>query len=280
MNIDLSHDFFSFQPFWEATVERTALVKSYGQPLAMLWRASSDINRWDTIPGLGNMIFTFCLNEHDPHVICTGLHQHRKTTSVPCTVDKNGQYHFLWLRIAPGHFSRLFHENTSEFNEKHISLDDFLPNSNIALQMIEARDFESQVEIVARFLGELEKKSPLGLKDEISLAANQLLLSKHGNISITELGRELCYSSRYLHSVMRERLGVCPKEQCKNIRMQNALKMLLSSSQLSIEQISQELGYYDASHFVHAYADFIGESPTMFRQKYYRRERHPLEIIL
>lgn len=95
MNIDLSHDFFSFQPFWEATVERTALVKSYGQPLAMLWRASSDINRWDTIPGLGNMIFTFCLNEHDPHVICTGLHQHRKTTSVPCTVDKNGQYHFL-----------------------------------------------------------------------------------------------------------------------------------------------------------------------------------------
>ena len=58
-----------------------------------------------------------------------------------------------------------------DLEDNNISLDDFLPNSNIALQMIEARDFESQVEIVARFLGELEKKSPLGLKDEISLAA-------------------------------------------------------------------------------------------------------------
>lgn len=65
---------------------------------------------------------------------------------------------------------------------------------------------------------------------------------------------------------MRERIGVAPKEQCKNIRMQNALHLLSGNTGASVEQIAHDLGYYDAAHFVHSYTAFMGESPTDFRR--------------
>jgi hypothetical protein mintA_02974 len=265
MRPNCPYELFSYQPFWDVEIKHTALIGPSAHPTAMLQLASSDTGLWNTVPGLGNMTLIFVLDEHCPQVLCSGLHLCRRTDKTPSILGRDGKYHTLTLRLVPGYFSHLFHQNTSLFNGQDIPLDDVLPGTYLAEQVVEAGTFEKQHSVIFRFLCQLERDMA-GPKDEIAKATYGLIYTRRGNISVSELSRELCYSPRYLQAVMRERIGVAPKEQCKNIRMQNALHLLSGNTGASVEQIAHDLGYYDAAHFVHSYTAFMGESPTDFRR--------------
>lgn len=55
-----------------------------------------------------------------------------------------------------------------------------------------------------------------------------------------------------------------PKQLGKVIRLQAALKMLLTGQAESLTQIAYESEYYDQAHFIKDFKDFTGTTPKEF----------------
>ena len=77
-------------------------------------------------------------------------------------------------------------------------------------------------------------------------------------------------STAQLRRNMLEYTGMLPKECIENIRFQYAAEML-TSQELSIEEIGQRLGYPDRFHFSRRFKAFFGVAPGQFRDEFPKR---------
>jgi two-component system response regulator YesN len=58
--------------------------------------------------------------------------------------------------------------------------------------------------------------------------------------------------------------GMSFGENIKKIRMQRAAD-LLQNTELKVSEIADYLGYYDTSSFRHAFRNYYGKTPQLFR---------------
>lgn len=78
------------------------------------------------------------------------------------------------------------------------------------------------------------------------------------------------YSPNYLSSLFRREFGQSMGQYITGLRMDKA-RYLLSSTSLSIRDISESVGYSDPKHFAHVFSDTAGMSPTRYRQAFPNR---------
>ena len=97
------------------------------------------------------------------------------------------------------------------------------------------------------------------LKDTIDL-----LLSDKGAKSINVTMGYDTGKGRYLERKFREQVGIAPKQLCKIIRFQSALKSLLNNREDSLTNIATDSSYYDQSHFIKDFKNFTGLNPSEF----------------
>ena len=84
-------------------------------------------------------------------------------------------------------------------------------------------------------------------------------------LEVQELAR-LCHMS-YSHfaKLFRENYGRSCKEYIKYIRLNKAQDLLVNSD-LDIDYIAQETGFYDSSHFIRQYKSWRGITPKQERK--------------
>ena len=75
----------------------------------------------------------------------------------------------------------------------------------------------------------------------------------------------MCLSPKYLSNVIKQTLDMSPNS-CIDQAILRKAKSLLSSSPLSIQQISDRLGFQNQSHFGTFFRRHGGVSPTAFRK--------------
>jgi AraC-like DNA-binding protein len=81
---------------------------------------------------------------------------------------------------------------------------------------------------------------------------------------VSELAEECCLSvSRFSH-LFREITGKSPVEFTQTIRLERA-KELLSTTDLTIREISERLNFYDQNYFSKNFTRYFGMSPTDYR---------------
>lgn len=87
------------------------------------------------------------------------------------------------------------------------------------------------------------------------------------NISVKALA-DMCNlsESRFSHR-FTELIGVSPKRYLLEYRMESA-RELLTSSDLSIREISEEVGISDQNYFSRSFKKYCGLSPNEYRRKY------------
>lgn len=78
----------------------------------------------------------------------------------------------------------------------------------------------------------------------------------------TELGLHPVHLSRQFPKYFQSTLG----QYIKAVKLHTALPLLLENNQ-SITQIALEVGFYDQSHFTHAFKQQFGITPLTFRKK-------------
>ena len=88
-------------------------------------------------------------------------------------------------------------------------------------------------------------------------------------ISITALADSLELSTTRFSLSFKEKTGMSPLEYLTLLRVEHA-KELLESTDLTIRDISTQVGYYDSGSFIRRFKQVTGETPAQ-----YRRSRSP-----
>ncbi len=109
----------------------------------------------------------------------------------------------------------------------------------------------------------IDELSPQGLANEI----RQILKSQLSkNISLKEMAVQLHLSTSTLQRRLRE-LDTTYKDIKLDVRLLASTKLLLNSAH-SIDQISEHLGFSDASSFIKSFKTFSGHTPSAYRKKH------------
>ena len=84
--------------------------------------------------------------------------------------------------------------------------------------------------------------------------------------SNSEIANALNYHESYLNKVMKEALGTTLHQFINQKRLEEAERMLLYS-ELSIEEISEQVGFQNTKHFSTLFRHKYGTSPSRYRKK-------------
>lgn len=106
-----------------------------------------------------------------------------------------------------------------------------------------------------------DSKTEIYIRDQI---ATFLKSNYANNITIDDLAAHLTVSTRQAHRLVKLHIGSTFKQYLVYVRMENA-KHLLKTTDLTISQISEKLGYEYSSSFCKAFYHQNQISPTMFR---------------
>jgi AraC-like DNA-binding protein/mannose-6-phosphate isomerase-like protein (cupin superfamily) len=97
--------------------------------------------------------------------------------------------------------------------------------------------------------------------EEIVLHINKNYMN---DLSIGILSAKLGYSDSYFHRSFKKHTGRTPIEYVTSVRVQNAVRLLRSTS-LSVKRISSMVGFGDPLYFSKVFKRITGDSPKAFR---------------
>ena len=127
--------------------------------------------------------------------------------------------------------------------------------------MINASSTQARIEIIERFL--LERlQSPTTIENIVKETVDKMVAA-NGNNSIAQLLNEKGAQRRKLERDFRKQIGLSPKQLGKVMRLQTALNLLLNEPE-SLTNIAYESDYFDQSHFIKDFKEFIGITPKEF----------------
>nr|WP_294351448.1 AraC family transcriptional regulator [uncultured Clostridium sp.] len=93
-----------------------------------------------------------------------------------------------------------------------------------------------------------------------------LHLNIESEISLEKLAEDLNLSASYISSCFKKQMGISIMKYAKKIRIDRA-KVLLTTTDISILDLSVSLGFYDQSHFSKTFKKFTGVSPSKYRNE-------------
>ena len=85
------------------------------------------------------------------------------------------------------------------------------------------------------------------------------------DFSVESLAKELEISTVHLRRIFYSNTGSSPKKTINDIRFEQA-KQLLTSSNLSVNEIALSVGFCDQFHFSKSFKEAVGLSPTEFKK--------------
>lgn len=92
----------------------------------------------------------------------------------------------------------------------------------------------------------------------------QYMQNNYATITLSHLASFFNYSERQMQRIITSATGCSFSENIKKLRMKHALTML-QDQDLSVTDIAETLGYYDASNFRHVFKSFYHMTPQEYR---------------
>lgn len=132
----------------------------------------------------------------------------------------------------------------------------------LAQRVINAENTEARIDIVERFL--LDRLGQKETIDAIVHGAIHAILEAKGSGAVKDIVKDDVAKRRQLERVFRRKVGLSPKQLCRVIRLQAALKMILNRRSRSMTEVAYESEYYDQAHFIRDFKEFTGTTPKAF----------------
>lgn len=175
-------------------------------------------------------------------------------------------HQFLVFQIVfyPGALYKLTGIPSSELVNEYLDGSIFFGNQvhEVNEQLYEAKNYDAMIAIGNMFIRTLIAKSIQPILP-IDWACTQLL-NRTSQLSIDEIARQACYSSRQLERKFKERTGVNPKLFMRIIRFDNAFRQKNSHPSMDWLRIAMECDYHDYQHLAKDYKDFTQLTPNQF----------------
>ncbi len=105
-------------------------------------------------------------------------------------------------------------------------------------------------------------------KDIANLLKEYLNQEFNKEINLNLIADNLNYSSSYLTKIFTQYFDISPTKYLINLRMQKARQMLESSSDYSVRQIGEAVGYPEQGYFSRIFKKYVGVSPQKYKENY------------
>ncbi|MBY0479545.1 MAG: AraC family transcriptional regulator [Chitinophagaceae bacterium] len=175
---------------------------------------------------------------------------------------------FLVLQIVftPGALYRLTGIPSTELSNCYIDAETYFTSQIrfVNERLAAAADYPVMLDIVTDFVRSLikqQKKTKLLIDD-----ACLRLLHNQQKLTVKDIAREACLSSKQLERKFKERTGVNPKLFERIIRFDKAFRLRNARPDFDWLRIAVECNYHDYQHLAKEYLDFTNLTPTAFHE--------------
>jgi len=102
---------------------------------------------------------------------------------------------------------------------------------------------------------------------EVNRVIQYMLEHYQENIKVTDLARLVAINVDYLSTLFGKKTGLTPIAYLRNIRIEQAKRLLLHSK-LSVEVIASQTGFADDAYFIKVFKRLVGQTPSSFRREH------------
>lgn len=85
------------------------------------------------------------------------------------------------------------------------------------------------------------------------------------NLTIVILAKEIGTNQKYLSRYFNETCNLSFRDWLNDLRMQEAKKILLDNSNITVESIASECGFTSRTHFHTLFVKMFGMTPSQYR---------------
>lgn len=122
--------------------------------------------------------------------------------------------------------------------------------------------FMEKIQNATKYVAEQKDQTSLGVVDS---AKEYIRAHYHKDISLDEVSRKVNISPYYFSKLFKEETGVGFVEYVTGIRMEKA-KELLRTTNLSMKEICNAVGYADSNYFSRSFKKNVGVTPTEYKE--------------
>ena len=217
----------------------------------------------------------FCCDEKEPYANVCG------TVLQPKLVFNEKTEYFFGVRFLPGNSLKFKNATMSDFVEQEIPFLEVMEDKDLFDQITSSKDFNYQIQVfMDKYLKSYESSQMKGLK---KLMVSKIIESA-GQIRVNELADDIGYSVRYVNKMFSQQFGLSPKLFCKLMRFQSLVKHLNGLEKnmfdITLSDISTDLGYYDQSHMIKDFYEFTNTTPMKYIHSLQETEYKKRLIIL
>lgn len=178
-------------------------------------------------------------------------------------LENTGISGMIGVKLKPAGIAQLFGIPMSELNDKVVPLDSILQSEfeKVSELLLSKTSYKKKATLLDTFFSELVPA--ISENDLLTNKCLDLIFSKNGLISISELTEEISVNERKLERLFKKSIGLSPKFYSRIIRF-NYIFQLVQDQTMSWSEIAQLSGFYDQSHFISNFQEFSGEDPTKY----------------
>jgi AraC-like DNA-binding protein len=181
----------------------------------------------------------------------------------PFEVEPSGETGTFFVCFHPNGFLPFATLPIKEMENTVVPLKKLFGNDgeDIARQILAANSTAERISLIETFL--LNRLTNTNV-DEIIKSTVETILTAHGQLSVDDLSKQTNTNRRQLARKFSSAIGLSPKQLSKTIRLQAALKILMSGKVTSLTDLAYEGEYYDQAHFIKDFREFTGLTPKEF----------------
>ncbi|MEM9984393.1 MAG: helix-turn-helix transcriptional regulator [Bacteroidota bacterium] len=182
----------------------------------------------------------------------------------PMWIEPMGEVETFAVRFRPGSFSYFTRRPMTDMADQDTPLSELFAEQRVReleAEISKASETSERISLIERFLlGVLEiTVEPSALCQSV---IDQILETK-GSSSVKAMLQGQSNQRRRLEREFAQRVGTSPKQLCRAIRLQQALKTMLEGKK-KLTEVGHENEYFDQAHFIKDFKDFTGVSPKEF----------------
>jgi AraC-like DNA-binding protein len=215
--------------------------------------------------------FTFNLASPIEFINCDGQNKRISATGItgpmsrPMKMRSTGPVRLFGICFRPGGGYPFFKYPAHELTNQSPDVDDLWGSQACELVDYIRNDCATTQSRIEAVNVHLKKRLQSKIReDSVTQKALDIIESRKGSIAIEQLARRLDLSRRHLTRIFKERIGMSPKQLCRNIRFKHVYKLIEASSHPKWADVALTCGYCDQSHLINEFKYFTGSSPDAY----------------
>lgn len=183
----------------------------------------------------------------------------------PYIIQPTGYVDTFAVRFYPYGFASFTETPIQDLADRETLLTDLFDEKSardLEKAIINATSTQARIKTIEEFL--LKQLVNPATIDRILKSTIDALWETGGSVPIQNILGEESSKRRSLERQFSKQVGISPKQLGKIIRLQAALKTLLTDQEKSLTQIAYESEYYDQAHFIKDFKEFTGINPKSY----------------